>query len=54
MPEMPDAREDHREAGIVSRLDHIRIPHRATRLDDGGRTGIRSGEQPIREGEESV
>jgi len=35
MPEMPHAGEDHGEAGLVCRRDHLIIPHRAAGLDHG-------------------
>jgi hypothetical protein len=39
MPKMPNAREDHRQAVFITRLDRIGIAHGAAWLDDRGNTG---------------
>src|ERR1035437_8102785 len=35
VPERPPAREDHRDAMLVRRRDHLGILHRSSRLHDG-------------------
>ena len=54
MAEMAHAGEDHSKARFVGGGDNFVIAHRATGLDDGGDTGLGSGDQTIREGEEGV
>ena len=40
MPEMPAAREDHRQAALVGRGDDFRVAHRAAGLHDRGGAGV--------------
>ena len=43
MSEVPHRREDHGNAVLIGRLDHLFVPHAAARLDDGGDTGFSGG-----------
>ena len=54
MPEMPDAREDHREAVLVSSSNHLCVAHRTTWLDDSGRARGGNRVEAITEREERV
>ena len=46
--------EDHDRAGLVDRRDHLVVPLRAARLDDGGDPRLERELRAVREGEEPV
>ena len=52
--EVAHAGEQHGQAGLVGRGDHLVVADRAAGLDDRGRAGLGGGEQAVGEGEEGV
>ena len=54
MPEMPHAREHHRDACRVGGGDHLGVAQRAAGLDDGGGAGFDRRDQSVGEREERV
>ena len=41
VPEVPHARQHHRQSQLVGRVDHFLIAHRAARLNDRRRARLR-------------
>src|SRR3990172_11092651 len=54
MPEVPYAREDHRNAVLVGRPYHLFVPYRPAGLDDGGDAVLRGHVDVVPEREEGV
>ena len=54
MPEMPAAREHHRQAALVGRGDHLRITHRSARLHDRRGAGVGQRVEAVAERKERV
>src|SRR5690606_16290186 len=54
VPEVPHAREHHRDAGFVGGIDDVLVLDRAARLDDRRGAGFDGGEHAVGEGEEGV
>src|SRR5262249_15214721 len=54
VPEVPHAREEHRDAVPVARLDALLVLRRAARLDDRGDSGRGRRVDVVREREERV
>src|SRR5690606_10905198 len=52
--ELALAGDDHGDLVLVGRRDHLGVPHRAARLDDGGDAGGRGLFHPVGKGEEGV
>jgi len=54
MPEVADAREDHRDAGVVGGFDHVFVFFAAARLHDRGDARARGDLHAVGEREERV
>ena len=54
VPEVPAPGEDHRGAGTLDRLDHVRVALRAARLDQRGHARVEREPRAVREREERV
>src|SRR3954447_25459061 len=54
VPKVPHASEYHCHLPLVSGGNHFFVPNRAARLNRAGRASFGSGDQPVREGKESV